>query len=59
MYDNSLSPRETACKPDFKVSTIEYQVENGQKRLGLGETDQYFYEIESGKRKRKIRIWIL
>ena len=50
MYDNSLSP-EKPLQPDFKVSTIEYQVENAEK-FRLGETDEYFYEIKNGKSKR-------
>jgi len=29
-------------KPDFKVSTIEYAVEN-KKTERLGDTDEYFY----------------
>jgi hypothetical protein len=29
VYDNSLTP-DKPLQPDFKVSTIEYQVENGQ-----------------------------
>ena len=37
---------------DFKVSTIEYQVENAEK-FRLGETDEYFYEIKNGKSKRR------
>ena len=47
IFDNSLSPKKP-LKPDFKVSTIEYQVENGQ-NFRLGETDQYFYELDSDK----------
>ena len=47
IFDNSLSPKKP-LKPDFKVSTIEYQVENGQ-NFRLGETDKYFYELDSDK----------
>ena len=50
MYDNSLSP-DKPLQPDFKVSTIEYQVENGEK-FRLGNTDEYFYEIKNDKSKR-------
>ena len=41
VYDNSLTPKEP-LKPDFKVSTIEYAVEN-KKTERLGDTDEYFY----------------
>ena len=43
-YDNSLTPEEP-LQPDFKVSTIEYQVENGQK-FRLGDTDEYFWKTK-------------
>ena len=42
VYDNSLTP-DKPLQPDFKVSTIEYQVENGQK-FRLGDTDEYFWK---------------
>ena len=41
VYDNSLTPEEP-LKPDFKVSTEYYQVEN-EKNKRLGDTDEYFY----------------
>ena len=41
VYDNSLTPEEP-LKPDFKVSTEFYQVEN-DKNKRLGDTDEYFY----------------
>ena len=44
VYDNSLTPEEP-LQPDFKVSTIEYQVENGQK-FRLGDTDEYFWKTK-------------
>ena len=44
VYDNSLTPQEP-LQPDFKVSTIEYQVENGQK-FRLGDTDEYFWKTK-------------
>ena len=43
-YDNSLTP-DKPLQPDFKVSTIEYQVENGQK-FRLGDTDEYFWKTK-------------
>ena len=30
--------------PDFKVSTVWYQVENGHDRDGLGNEDNYFWK---------------
>ena len=44
VYDNSLTPDEP-LQPDFKVSTIEYQVENGQK-FRLGDRDEYFWKTK-------------
>ena len=45
VYDNSLTPDEQ-LQPDFKVSTKEYQVENGQK-FRLGDTDEYFWKAKN------------
>ena len=44
IYDNSLTPHEP-LQPDFKVSTIEYQVENGNQPR-LGDTDEYFWKTK-------------
>ena len=44
LYDNSLTPT-TPLQPDFKVSTIEYQVENGNE-YRLGDTDEYFWKLK-------------
>ena len=44
VYDNSLTPHEP-LRPDFKVSTIEYQVENGN-QTRLGDTDEYFWKTK-------------
>ena len=44
VYDNSITP-DKPLQPDFKVSTIEYQVENGQK-FRLGDTDEYFWKTK-------------
>ena len=41
IYDNSITP-ETPKVPDFKVSTVYYQVENGHDRDGLGSEENYF-----------------
>jgi len=30
--------------PDFKVSTVYYQVENGHDRDGLGSEENYFWK---------------
>ena len=47
VYDNSLTPHEPKM-PDFKVSTIEYQVENGN-NTRLGDTDEYFWKTKQEK----------
>jgi hypothetical protein len=47
VYDNSLTPHEP-LRPDFKVSTIEYQVENGN-QTRLGDTDEYFWKTKKEK----------
>ena len=44
VYDNSLTPQKP-LQPDFKVSTIEYQVENGN-NTRLGDTDEYFWKTK-------------
>lgn len=44
VFDNSLTPQEP-LKPDFLVSTIEYQVENGN-NTRLGDTDEYFWKTK-------------
>ena len=44
VYDNSLTPQEP-LQPDFKVSTVEYQVENGNSTR-LGDTDEYFWKTK-------------
>ena len=44
VYDNSLTPQEP-LQPDFKVSTIEYQVEQGN-NTRLGDTDEYFWKTK-------------
>ena len=43
IYDNSMTP-ETPKVPDFKVSTVYYQVENGHDRDGLGSDENYFWK---------------
>jgi hypothetical protein len=44
VYDNSLTPK-VPLQPDFKVSTIEYQVEQGN-NTRLGDTDEYFWKTK-------------
>ena len=51
IYDNSLTPEDPKM-PDFKVSTIEYSVENGFDRLGMGREDEYFGRLQKNVRKR-------
>ena len=43
IYDLSLTP-EKPLRPDFKVSTRIYQVENGLNWKRLGDTDDYFWK---------------
>jgi hypothetical protein len=43
IYDLSLTP-EKPLRPDFKVSTQVYQVENGLDWKRLGDTDDYFWK---------------
>ena len=43
IFDNSLTPIEPKI-PDFKVSTVYYQVENGHDRDGLGNDENYFWK---------------
>jgi hypothetical protein len=43
IYDLSLTP-EKPLRPDFKVSTQIYQVENGLDWKRLGDTDEYFWK---------------
>ena len=42
VYDNSLTPKKPK-NPDFLVSTVEYQVENGFE-YRLGDTDEYYWK---------------
>ena len=48
LYDLSITP-EVPLTPDFKVSTIEYQVENTEGWGRLGDTDDYFWETPQEK----------
>ena len=48
LYDLSITPDKPKT-PDFKVSTIEYQVENGTDWGRLGDTDDYFWETPKEK----------
>ena len=36
--------------PDFKVSTVYYQVENGHDRDGLGNEENYFWKTAKERR---------
>jgi hypothetical protein len=45
-YDLSITPEEPK-KPDFKVSTHYFQVENGIEWGRLGDTDEYFWSTKS------------
>ena len=48
LYDLSITP-EAPRFPDFKVSTIEYQVEAGIDWGRLGDTDDYFWQTMKEK----------
>jgi len=50
IYDNSITP-ETPKNPDFKVSTVYYQVENGHDRDGLGSEENYFWKTAKERKK--------
>jgi hypothetical protein len=46
-YDKSLSPSKLKF-PDFKVSTVEYEVE-GTHKWTAGDTDDWYYELKDNK----------
>ena len=54
IYDNSITP-ETPKVPDFKVSTITYQVENGHDHMGLGSEDNYFWKTAKERKNTEER----
>ena len=41
--------------PDFKVSTVYYQVENGHDRDGLGSEENYLLENSKRKKQKKTK----
>ena len=54
IYDNSITPEEPKI-PDFKVSTVYYQVENGHDRDGLGSEENYFWK--TAKERKNEENW--
>ena len=54
IYDNSITPEEPKV-PDFKVSTVYYQVENGHDRDGLGSEENYFWK--TAKERKNEENW--
>ena len=48
IYDNSLTP-EKPLMPDFKVSTVEYEVENADDLARYGDSDDYYYKSKDEK----------
>tara|TARA_R100000234_G_C4998611_1_gene179248 strand:- start:2176 stop:2424 length:249 start_codon:yes stop_codon:yes gene_type:complete len=54
IYDNSITP-EVPKTPDFKVSTVYYQVENGHDRDGLGSEDNYFWKTAKERKENEER----
>ena len=55
IYDNSLTPEEPKV-PDFKVSTVYYQVENGHDRDGLGNDENYFWKTAKERSDLDINV---
>ena len=55
IYDNSITP-ETPKIPDFKVSTVYYQVENGHDRDGLGSEENYFWKTAKERADKPIIV---
>ena len=55
IYDNSITP-ETPKVPDFKVSPVYYQVENGHDRDGLGSEENYFWKTAKERQKPDILL---
>jgi len=55
IYDNSITP-ETPKTPDFKVSTVYYQVENGHDRDGLGSEENYFWKTAKERKSGNVEI---
>jgi hypothetical protein len=47
IYDKSYSPKQLKF-PDFKVSSIEYSVEDKQK-ITFGDDEEFFYGIKEKK----------
>jgi hypothetical protein len=48
LYDLSITP-EQPLTPDFKVSTVEYEVENKGDWGRLGDTDDYYWQTQQEK----------
>ena len=42
--------------PDFKVSTVYYQVENGHDRDGLGSEENYFWKTAKERAKKDVKL---
>ena len=42
--------------PDFKVSTVSYQVENGHDRDGLGNDENYFWKTAKETKTENVEI---
>ena len=55
IYDNSITP-EIPKNPDFKVSTVYYQVENGHDRDGLGSEENYFWKTAKERNDLSINV---
>ena len=55
IYDNSITP-EVPKNPDFKVSTVYYQVENGHDRDGLGSEENYFWKTAKERSDLSINV---
>lgn len=54
LYDLSITPQDPLT-PDFKVSTIKYQVENGTDWGRLGDTDEYYWQTPSERDRNPVK----
>ena len=50
------TPGEKLFDPDFKVSTVYYQVENGHDRDGLGSEENYFWKTAKERSDFSINV---
>ena len=56
IYDKSYSPKQLKF-PDFKVSSIEYSIEDKQK-ITFNDDEEFFYKEQKEKRNKNMKISI-